>query len=80
MVTFIKSKIEYFHRRKLLRETWGSVAYLDGARFENVFVVGKTDDKSLISLLDEEEKQYGDILQYDGPDDYRSVKFILQLY
>ena len=70
MVTFIKSKIDYNRRREILRRTWGSVNYLNGAKFENVFLMGNTKNKHLKALLDEEEARYDDLLQYDGPDDY----------
>ena len=71
MVTFVKSKIDHFQRREFQRRTWGSIGYLNGAKFETVFVMGKTKNKSIISLLDKENARFGDLLQFDGPDDYR---------
>jgi len=32
--------------------------------------MGQATDAATKALLDEEEERYGDILQYDGPDDY----------
>nr|CAB3224819.1 Not3 protein [Phallusia mammillata] len=70
LVTFIKSKANYFQRRELLRRTWNAVSYMNGGRFEAVFLMGKTSHPATLNLLDVEEERYGDILQYDGPDDY----------
>ena len=70
MVVFVKSKIDFYKRREFLRRTWGAVNYLNGTKFELVFLMGKTNNKHAKALLDEEEARYGDLLQYDGPDDY----------
>jgi len=70
MVTFVKSKIDYHRRRELLRRTWGSVNYLNGAKFESVYLMGYSSNKHAKALLDEEEARYNDLLQYEGPDDY----------
>jgi len=70
LVTFIKSKTNYFKRRELLRRTWNSVSYINGARLEAIYLMGQATDAATKALLDEEEERYGDILQYDGPDDY----------
>ena len=71
MVTFIKSKIDYYKRREFIRRTWGAINYLNGAKFENVFIIGKSKDPYVKMLLDEEEARYGDLLQFDGPDSYQ---------
>jgi len=70
MVSFIKSAAGNFWRRELLRRTWGSVTYVERGRFITVFVVGHTEGITA-RILEEERQRYGDILQYDGPDDYR---------
>ncbi|XP_076823296.1 beta-1,3-galactosyltransferase 5-like [Clavelina lepadiformis] len=75
MVTFIKSKADYIRRREFLRKTWTSLSYVNGARFETVFLIGKTQDPYVTALLDEEEERYGDILQFDGPDDYDNMPY-----
>jgi len=78
MVSFIKSAAGNSWRRELLRRTWGSVMYVERGRFITVFVVGHAKGIGA-RILEEEHQRYGDILQYDGPDDYRldndKVKF-----
>ena len=69
-MTFVKSKIDYFKRREFLRRSWGSVNYLNGAKFESVYLMGYSGNKYAKALLDEEQSRYDDLLQYDGPDDY----------
>ncbi|XP_078493792.1 not3 protein [Ciona intestinalis] len=73
LVTFIKSKADNFKRRELMRRTWPSINYLNGGRFETVYLMGKTYDPVTTALLDEEQDRYGDILQFDGPDDYDNM-------
>ena len=52
--------------------------YVERGRFVTVFVVGHAEGMAA-RILEEEHQRYGDILQYDGPDDYRldndKVKF-----
>ena len=69
MVTFIKSVPQNFVYRKVIRNTWGSLAFVDGARFYNIFVIGKT-DRATQALIDEEYDTHKDILQIDWPDSY----------
>uniref|UniRef100_H2YYE7 Hexosyltransferase n=2 Tax=Ciona savignyi TaxID=51511 RepID=H2YYE7_CIOSA len=75
LVTFIKSKVDNFKRRELMRKTWPSINFLNGARFETVFLLGKTEDKVTIALLDEEHERYGDLLQFSGPDEYDKMPY-----
>lgn len=70
MVTLIVTSPGNTQRRKLLRKTQNTLAYLDGIVFLNVFVVGfssVSDENAAISL---EAEKYGDILQYNGADGY----------
>jgi len=73
-VTFlIKSAIKNGIRRNLIRETWGSVESIDRQRFGVVFMIGKSEDKNYEKILRKENNLFGDILQSDVSDSYRSL-------
>ncbi|XP_076822332.1 beta-1,3-galactosyltransferase 5-like [Clavelina lepadiformis] len=73
MVFFVKSAGPNQVRRELLRRTWASLSYVEGGRFETVFVIGKTNVPKYVSLLNEEHKRYGDLLQFNDFDDYEHI-------
>ena len=66
---FIKSVPENFVYRKVIRQTWGSIAYVEGARFYRVFVIGKSQEKAQ-TLVEKEQAAFHDILQIDLEDKY----------
>ena len=70
MVIFIESAITNFQRRKMIRETWGSVLYLNGSKFHVVFVIGTKDEQTQL-LINEEQKKHHDVMQIDVIDSYR---------
>lgn len=70
MVIFVKTAVGNFQRRSLLRRTWGSITMVGGGRFHYVFIVGVIQNDGRNALLEEEYERFGDILQFDGPDDY----------
>jgi len=73
-VTFlIKSAIKNGIRRNLIRETWGSVESIDKQRFGIIFMIGKSEDQNFEKLLRKENSVFGDILQSDVSDSYRSL-------
>ncbi|CAK8692955.1 unnamed protein product [Clavelina lepadiformis] len=72
MIIFIKSAASYGIRREWIRNTWGSIGYLDGATFQIVFVIGQA-KATTQALLDEEYNRYGDILQVEASDAYQDV-------
>uniref|UniRef100_H2Y8Z0 Hexosyltransferase n=1 Tax=Ciona savignyi TaxID=51511 RepID=H2Y8Z0_CIOSA len=73
MVIFVKSSAPNFFRRELLRRTWASLSYVNGGRFDTVFVVANTDVPRLKLLVQEEHSRYGDILHIDASDAYKDV-------
>ena len=76
MIIFIKSAASYGIRREWIRNTWGSIGYLDGATFQIVFVIGQA-KATTQALLDEEYNRYGDILQVEASDAYQWEKDVL---
>ncbi|XP_078486269.1 beta-1,3-galactosyltransferase 5-like [Ciona intestinalis] len=73
MVTFVKSTATRHKERELIRRTWASVSSVSGNRFETVFVIGETPSETANALIKEESERYGDILHYNGPDDYTHI-------
>nr|CAB3262597.1 uncharacterized protein LOC100180747 [Phallusia mammillata] len=73
MVNFVKSKASHQEHRNDIRRTWAHKLYLNGSRMETVFIVGMSRNVTTEMLLRQEHEMYGDILQYDGPDDYKYV-------
>lgn len=70
MVTFVKSHARNFVRRQNIRRTWGSVIYMDKAKFRTFFVIGSANGVTQ-ALVDEESKRFGDILQMEEDDGYQ---------
>ncbi|XP_078483112.1 beta-1,3-galactosyltransferase 5-like [Ciona intestinalis] len=56
----------------MIRSTWASVSYIEGCVFKTTFVMGNplNDTKAAVK---QEMSVHSDILQYDGPDDYRNI-------
>jgi len=67
----VKSKSSNHDRRSAIRDTWGKVYFLNQIRIEKVFVVGQADDPTVQEAIQAESDIYGDILQFEGPDDYK---------
>ena len=67
----MKSKTTNFDRRVAIRSTWGQIYFLNQIRIEKVFVLGQVDDPAAQENLQKEVETFGDILQFEGPDDYR---------
>nr|CAB3262688.1 uncharacterized protein LOC100181857 [Phallusia mammillata] len=73
LVIVLKSSATNFNRRAAVRETWGKLLYLNQIRIAEVFIIGAVEDPEVQKQLEEENRMYGDILQYDGPDGYRNM-------
>uniref|UniRef100_H2XVC8 Hexosyltransferase n=1 Tax=Ciona intestinalis TaxID=7719 RepID=H2XVC8_CIOIN len=69
---FVKSLYLGIHKRNMIRSTWASVRYIEGCAFMTIFVMGNplNDTKAAVK---QEMLVHSDILQYDGPDDYRNI-------
>lgn len=66
----IKSAVRYELRRNAIRLTWGKVAYFEGVRILVVFITGRAKNSTEQHDLERENENYGDIVQFDGIDDY----------
>ncbi|CAK8693038.1 beta-1,3-galactosyltransferase 5-like [Clavelina lepadiformis] len=69
---FVKSAAGNTARREWIRRTWGSIKYLEGIRFDTVFVVGRPEGVTK-ALVEEEYERNHDMLLLDEPDNYRNI-------
>lgn len=61
----------YFKKRHIVRQTWGR--HLDISKARVGFLVGKTKNRKIQSKIEEESHAYGDIIQVDIKDAYKSL-------
>nr|XP_002126670.1 beta-1,3-galactosyltransferase 5-like [Ciona intestinalis] len=73
MVIFVKSSANSFIRREILRRSWASLFRVEEGNITVVFVVGLSGARFTERRLTKESKEHGDILQFNGPDDYRNI-------
>ncbi|NWR65486.1 B3GN3 acetylglucosaminyltransferase, partial [Bucorvus abyssinicus] len=70
----IKSSPVNYDRREVIRKTWGQERTFEGASIRRVFLVGVApnarDIKKLNRLLRLEQRQHGDVLQWDFKDTF----------
>ena len=68
MVFVIKSAITNYDRRNAIRKIWGGVKVFNDARFEVVFVIGTSTKEGSYQNILKENKEFGDILQFNVED------------
>ncbi|XP_033098039.1 beta-1,3-galactosyltransferase 1-like isoform X2 [Anneissia japonica] len=73
LVVFISTIHKNFDQRKAIRETWGSLKEVGGKKITTVFLLAKTSDKSLQKMVEEEDKQYKDLIMEDFQDTYKNL-------
>ncbi|NWY51522.1 B3GN3 acetylglucosaminyltransferase, partial [Chionis minor] len=70
----IKSSPANYERREVIRKTWGQERTFEGAVIRRIFLVGVTpntwDTKKLNWLLQLEQEEHGDLLQWDFKDTF----------
>lgn len=69
LVYLVKSAPEHFNRRIAIRESWGFEKRFSDVEIRRVFLLGYQ-NKNIQSLLDEEQKKFGDLLQANFTDSY----------
>lgn len=70
LVYVVKSSVENFERRKVIRKTWGFEKRFSDVKIRRVFVLGIALDDTLQELIDEEYEEYQDIIQVGFLDTY----------
>lgn len=70
LVYIIKSAPDNFHLRSAIRITWGYQKRFSDVEIRTVFLVGTTKSEVLQKSIDEENRQYADIIQANFTDSY----------
>lgn len=70
LLILVKSSLNNFDRRRIIRKTWGAENRFSDVLTRTVFMLGKTYDKDLEKRILDEHQQYNDIVQYDFIDQY----------
>jgi len=70
LLILVKSSLNHFDRRDIIRKTWGSENRFSDVYTRTVFIVGKSYDIDLEERINKEHEQYGDIVKYDFVDEY----------
>ncbi|XP_007900575.1 UDP-GlcNAc:betaGal beta-1,3-N-acetylglucosaminyltransferase 7 [Callorhinchus milii] len=74
LLIVVKSIITQYHRREVIRQTWGKEMEIDGKRIKTLFLLGTSSNVNERShyqkLLEYEDRLYGDILQWDFTDSF----------
>ncbi len=66
----VKSAIPHFELRQAIRQTWGNQMRFPDIEIRRVFLLGTGTDPEIQRKVDQEDIQYGDIVQADFHDDY----------
>lgn len=70
LLILVKSSLNHFDRRKIIRKTWGFENRFSEVLTRTVFILGKSSDIDVQKRIQEEHEYYGDIVQYNFIDEY----------
>ncbi|XP_013410598.1 beta-1,3-galactosyltransferase 1 [Lingula anatina] len=73
LIVLINSKPTGIKRRRLIRRTWGSTKTVNGTEIRTVYIMGRSNDTNTQRKLQEEQAQYGDLVQIDFHDSYDNL-------
>ncbi|XP_071942229.1 beta-1,3-galactosyltransferase 1-like [Antedon mediterranea] len=62
-----------FEQRKAIRETWSNYEEINGQKIITIFLLAKTNDKELQSVVEEENKEFNDLIMEDFQDTYKNL-------
>ena len=81
VVCLVKSAVDHFKNRKVIRNTWGSEKQFDSVKIHTVFLLGSTANQSVQVNVEEEGAKFQDILQGDFIDQYynNTIKTLMAL-
>jgi Galactosyltransferase len=65
LLVLVASGVQNFNRRKIVRQTWGSVSEYKSRSVRTFFICGRTNSSSVKAKLAEEAAYWGDIVQVD---------------
>lgn len=72
-LVFIMSIHKNFDQRNAIRRTWGSPQEIDGKKIVTLFLLAKNNNPLHQPLVEQESKQYHDILMEDFVDTYKNL-------
>lgn len=71
VVYIVKSALDHFKRREIIRRTWGYEKRFSDVTIKTVFLLGSTEtDPETMSKIQDESYKYGDIIQGNFVDTY----------
>ncbi|XP_018430373.1 PREDICTED: beta-1,3-galactosyltransferase 5-like [Nanorana parkeri] len=69
----VKSKPQSTGRRSVLRQTWARQRVVEGYMVRPVFLMAQTNSSGFMKLVEEESKEYNDILQWDFTEGHHNL-------
>lgn len=69
----VKTALWNFERRLAIRQTWGSEEQFSNGLIRTVFLIGKSQNHTLQTKVDEEDAKYEDIVQFNYMDTYNNL-------
>lgn len=69
----VQTATRNFHKRSIIRQTWGNKHSFKNNTFEIVFIVGKSRNYTIQKLLEEEQHAFNDLVQGTFLDSYRNL-------
>ena len=75
ILVMVHNAAMYTERRKLIRETYGTVDKLSDSRVLVMFMLGKVDNVSLQAIVDQEAAMYNDIVQGSFTETYHNLAY-----
>ncbi len=75
LFVFIHSSVDHFDNRIKIRQTWGSIKKFNNLTVTKVFLLGKTQNSTLQSLVVTEAWKHKDIIQGNFIDHYRNLTY-----
>ncbi|XP_069142678.1 beta-1,3-galactosyltransferase 1-like [Argopecten irradians] len=75
LIIYVHTAPPNFHKRQMLRQTWGQKAILSQFRSKMVFIMGAVKDHRVMEKVKMEHAHYGDIVQEDFVDSYRNLTY-----
>ncbi|XP_060080973.1 beta-1,3-galactosyltransferase 1-like [Ylistrum balloti] len=73
LIIYVHTAPPNFHKRQMLRQTWGQKSILNKHRSKMVFIMGSVPDHRVMDKVKMEHAHYGDIVQEDFIDSYRNL-------
>ena len=72
---YIHSAPQNYHKRQMVRQTWGSKASLMRYNMRLAFFMGTVDDVKVMDAVEMESSHYGDIVVENFMDSYRNLTY-----